>query len=141
MPPDRYPDAGGNVVNTMGGYQQLVRGEVMRGKFRNSLETPEAFVPNKPTRVAFEISDTFHTFKRGHRMMVQVKSSWFPVIDINPQKILNINLATEADFQRATHKIYRSKSLPSSLRIGVLPRSSERRETLPVRPSAMGVWP
>ncbi|PYV14400.1 MAG: X-Pro dipeptidyl-peptidase [Acidobacteria bacterium] len=120
--PDRFPDDKGNVNNTLGGYQQLVRGEVMRGKFRNSLEKPEPFAPGKPTKVEFTVPDTFHTFRRGHRIMVQVQSTWFPLININPQKFLNINEAGPADFQKATQRIYRSRSLPSSVRVGVLPR-------------------
>lgn len=119
--PDRFPDEKGSVNNTMGGYQQLVRGEVMRGKFRNSLDTPEPFTPGKPTKVEFTVSDSFHTFRRGHRIMIQVQSTWFPLININPQKFLNINEATEADFQKATQRLYRSRSLPSAVRVGVLP--------------------
>ncbi|HEV8132143.1 MAG TPA: CocE/NonD family hydrolase [Acidobacteriota bacterium] len=120
--PDRFPDEKGSVNNTMGGYQQLVRGEVMRGKFRNSLEKPEPFTPGQPTKVEFTVSDVFHTFRPGHRIMVQIQSTWFPLININPQKFLNINEATEADFQKATERVYRSRSLPSSVRVGVLPR-------------------
>jgi putative CocE/NonD family hydrolase len=135
--PDRYPDDTGRANSTMGGYQQLVRGDVIRGKFRNSLETPEPFTPHKATIVEFEISDTFHTFRRGHRIMVQVQSTWFPLIDINPQKFMNINEATEADFQTATHRVFRSKSRPSAVRIGVLPRGSDRRTSAAGRdPSA-----
>jgi hypothetical protein len=122
--PDRYPDEKGNANSTMGGYQQLVRGEVMRGKFRNSLDTPEPFTPNKAAKVEFEISDTFHTFRRGHRIMVQVQSTWFPLIDLNPQKFMNINEATDADFQKATHRVFRSRNLPSGVRIGVLARGN-----------------
>jgi len=121
--PDRFPDEKGNINNTLGGYQQLVRGEVIRGKFRNSLEKPEPFEPGKPTRVEFAVSDTFHTFRRGHRIMIQIQSTWFPLIDINPQKFLNIFQAAESDFQRATHRVYRSKALPSMIRVGVLPQS------------------
>ncbi len=121
--PDRFPDEKGAVNNTLGGYQQLVRGEVMRGKFRNSLEAPEPFVPGKSAKVEFAISDIFHTFRRGHRIMVQIQSTWFPLININPQKFLNINEASEVDFQKATERVYRSRSLPSSLRAGVLPRT------------------
>lgn len=121
--PDRFPDEKGSVDNTLGGYQQLVRGEVMRGKFRNSLERAEPFEPSKPARVEFTISDTFHTFRRGHRIMIQIQSSWFPLIDINPQKFLNINEAVEADFQKATQRVYRSRKLPSLVKVGVLQRS------------------
>jgi len=120
--PSRYSDATGEVANALGDYQQLVRGDVIRGKFRNSLETPEPFEPGKPTKVEFEVSDLFHTFRRGHRIMVQVQSTWFPLVDINPGKFVNIFQATEADFQRTTQRVYHTKALPSSVRVGVLPR-------------------
>jgi len=123
--PDRFPDNDGNTTdnsNTLGGYQQLVRGEVMRGKFRNSLEKPEPFVPGKATKVEFNMLDALHTFKRGHRIMVQVHSTWFPWTDINPGKFMNIFEATEADFQKTTQHIYRSRSMPSAVKVAVLPR-------------------
>ena len=120
--PDRFPDEKGSVNNTIGGYQQLVRGEVMRGKFRNSLEVAEPFTPGKPTKVEFIVPDTFHTFRRGHRIMIQIQSTWFPLININPQKFLNINQATESDFQTATQRVYRSRGLPSAVKVGVLGR-------------------
>jgi len=121
--PDLFPDQKGDVKNTLGAYQQLVRGEVMRGKFRNSLDRPEPFVPGQPTRVQFTVSDTLHTFRRGHRIMIQIQSSWFPVINLNPQKFLNINEATEGDFQKTQQRVYRSPSLPSAIKVGVLPPS------------------
>ncbi len=74
----------------MGGYQQLVRGDVMRGKFRNSFEKPEPFAPGKPTPVKFAMQDVYHTFRSGHRIMVQVQSSWFPLVDRNPQTFVDI---------------------------------------------------
>ena len=74
----------------MGGYQMLVRGEIMRGKYRNSFEKPEPFVPNEITKVSFEIPDLAHQFKKGHRIMIQIQNSWFPLVDINPQTFLNI---------------------------------------------------
>ena len=90
----------------------------MRGKFRNSLDRPEPFVPGQPTRVQFTVSDTFHTFRRGHRIMIQIQSSWFPLINLNPQKFLNINEATEGDFQKAQQRVYRSPSLLFSNQAG-----------------------
>ncbi len=90
----------------MNGYQMLVRGEIMRGKFRNSFEKPEPFVPNKPTQVKYTLPDVAHTFKKGHRIMVQVQSSWFPLVDRNPQQFMDIYHAKDADFQKATIKIY-----------------------------------
>ena len=93
-------------VYPMGGYQMLVRGEIMRGKFRNSFEKPEAFIPNKITEVKFELPDVAHTFKKGHRIMIQVQSSWFPLADRNPQKFIDIYQADDRDFQKATIRIY-----------------------------------
>jgi hypothetical protein len=119
--PDRFPDEQGDLDNTLGGYQQLVRGEVIRGKFRNSLEKPEPFVPGQPARVEFEVSDTLHTFRRGHRIMIQIHSTWFPFVDINPGKFMNIFEATEADFQKTTQRVYRSRARASHVKVGVLP--------------------
>jgi putative CocE/NonD family hydrolase len=106
----------------MAGYQMLVRGEVLRGRFRNSFETPEPFVPNEVTSVRFELPDVAHTFEPGHRVMVQVQNSWFPLVDRNPQKFVDIYEADEEDFQKATHRIYHDAKRPSSLRVMVLER-------------------
>ncbi len=121
--PDRFPDEKGNINNTLGSYQQMVRGDVIRGKFRNSPEKPEPFEPGKPAKVEFTASDIFHTFRRGHRIMVQIQSTWFPLIDLNPQRFENIFQAKEGDFQKATQRVYRSRSLASQIKIGVLPPS------------------
>ena len=94
----------------MGGYQMLVRGEVMRGRFRNSFEKPEAFVPGQPTRVKYNLSDIAHTFKKGHKIMVQVQSSWFPLVDRNPQQFIDIYHAKDSDFKKATIKLYHEDS-------------------------------
>jgi uncharacterized protein len=94
----------------MGGYQLLVRGEIMRGKFRNSFEKPEPFVPGKPTQVKFALPDVAHTFQKGHRIMVQVQSSWFPLADRNPQQFMDIYKATDKDFRKANIKIYHDDS-------------------------------
>jgi putative CocE/NonD family hydrolase len=99
----------------MGGYQQLVRGEPFRGKFRHSFEKPEPFVPNKPAEIAFQMADVAHTFRKGHRLMVQVQSSWFPLIDRNPQTFVEIPKAKPSDFTKATIRVYRSKPLASSI--------------------------
>jgi putative CocE/NonD family hydrolase len=110
---DVYPDNFENANPTnhvMNGYQMLVRGEVMRGKFRNSFENPAAFVPNKPTQVKFTLPDIAHQFKKGHRMMIQIQSSWFPLVDRNPQKFVNIYTAKDSDFQKATIRIYHDAS-------------------------------
>ncbi len=89
----------------MGGYQMLVRGEIMRGKFRNSFEKPEAFSANKPAHVRYELPDVAHTFKKGHRLMIQIQGTWFPLADRNPQKFMNIYEAKDSDFKKATIRI------------------------------------
>ncbi|HET9482034.1 MAG TPA: CocE/NonD family hydrolase, partial [Candidatus Polarisedimenticolia bacterium] len=101
----------------MGGYQQLVRGEPFRGRFRNSFERPEPFVPDERSAIAFTMPDAFHTFRRGHRVMVQVQSSWFPLVNINPQQYMKIADAVPADFRKATQRVYRGGSAGSSLRV------------------------
>ena len=103
------------------GYEQLVRGEPMRGKFRKSFEHPEAFTPGKVEKVEFTMPDVNHTFRRGHRIMVQVQSSWFPLIDRNPQVFENIPDAKPADFQKATERVYRNGVQASGIEIHVLP--------------------
>jgi predicted acyl esterase len=104
----------------MGGYQQLVRGEAMRGKFRNSFEKPEPFQPGKVTKVEYVMPDAYHTFRRGHRIMVQIQSSWFPLIDRNPQTFVDIYHAKESDFKKATQRVYRSPDSPSQIGLLVL---------------------
>jgi putative CocE/NonD family hydrolase len=116
--PDPTPNPSGV---RLGGFQQLVRGEVMRGKFRGGLEKPEAFTPGKPAAVKLKLPDVYHTFRKGHKIMVQVQSSWFPLVDRNPQTFVDIGSAKESDFQKATQRVYRSKELPSRLVANVLP--------------------
>ena len=119
--PSDFPDNDPNPDGMkMGGYQQLVRGEPMRGKFRNSFEHPEAFTPGKVTEVDFTMPDINHTFRRGHRIMVQVQSSWFPLVDLNPQKFVDIPNAKRTDFQKATQRVYRSRQNASGLAVNVL---------------------
>jgi len=125
FPEDTPDQAGLRPGMHMGGYQMMVRSEVLRGRFRNSYEHPEPFVPNQPTHVAFELQDIMHTFRAGHRIMVQIQSSWFPLVDRNPQKYVgNIFEAEEDDFIRATQRVYRSSEHPSQLRVGVLSASA-----------------
>ena len=123
------PDAGkpetprkdvGLPVVKMAGFQQLVRGEPMRGKFRKSFEKPEPFVPGKMEEVSFEMPDINHTFRRGHRIMVQVQSSWFPLTDLNPQTFVNIPDAKPSDFRAATERVYRSQTAPSGIEVLVV---------------------
>jgi uncharacterized protein len=104
----------------MGGYQQLVRGEPFRGKFRHSFEKPEPFTPGKVEKIEFELPDIYHAFRSGHRVMVHVQSSWFPLVDRNPQKFMKISQARAEDFQKATQRIYRSGKNPSSLQLPIL---------------------
>jgi putative CocE/NonD family hydrolase len=120
--PDDYPDPEPNPKGIrMGSYQQLVRGEPFRGRFRNSFSQPAPFEPGKLAKIEFELPDIYHTFRREHRIMVQVQSSWFPLVDRNPQKYVDIYNARESDFQRATHRIYRSRENPSYMKALVLP--------------------
>ncbi|MDB5229249.1 MAG: glutaryl-7-ACA acylase [Chitinophagaceae bacterium] len=104
----------------MNGYEMLVRGEIMRGRFRNSFERPEAFTPNKPTQVKFTLPDVAHTFQKGHKIMVQVQSSWFPLVDRNPQKFVDIYHAKESDFQKATIRLYHNSAQSSKIILPVL---------------------
>jgi putative CocE/NonD family hydrolase len=104
----------------MGGYQQLVRGEPFRAKFRKSFEKPEPLKPNEPTALDFELPSVNHTFRRGHRIMVQIQSTWFPLVDRNPQKFLSIPDAKPEDFQKATQRVYRGAEHASTLTLPVL---------------------
>jgi len=104
----------------MGGYQMLVRGEIMRGKYRSSFEKPEAFTPGKITEVKYTLPDVAHTFKKGHKLMIQIQSSWFPLADRNPQKFMDIYKADDSDFQKATIKIYHDAANASKIILPVL---------------------
>ena len=96
----------------MSNYHLMVRSEVMRGKFRNSFSTPEPFIPGKKTKVNIKLQDVFHTFKKGHKLQVQVQSTWFPLIDLNPQTFVpNIFKAEESDFKTQTHSVYSSSAI------------------------------
>ena len=120
--PGDHPDPDPNPSHIrMGGYQQLVRGDVMRGRFRNSFEAPEAFKPGEPTLVPISIPDTYHTFRSGHRIMVQIQSSWFPLVDRNPQTFVDIYKAKATDFRKATQRVYRSGERATRLEVMVLP--------------------
>jgi putative CocE/NonD family hydrolase len=104
----------------MGGYEMLVRGEIMRGKFRNSFEKPEPFVPGEITEVKWELPDVAHTFLKRHRIMIQVQSSWFPLADRNPQQFMDIYKADDKDFQKATIRIHHSGVNQSKIILPVL---------------------
>lgn len=119
--PNDYPDPTPNPAKIrMGGYQQLVRGEPFRGKFRHSLEKPEPFVPNGTEKIEFVMPDAYHVFRPGHRIMVQIQSSWFPLTDRNPQKFMDIPRAKESDFIKATERVYRGGKDGSRIRLLVL---------------------
>ena len=119
--PDSFPDPAPPVPGVkMGGYQQLLRGECFRGRFRNGFEKPEPFVPSKVEKVEYVMPDVLHTFKKGHRVMVQVQSSWFPLVDRNPQTFVDIYHAKPSDYQKTTHKVFRSAALPSFITLPVL---------------------
>ena len=90
----------------MAGFERLVRAEVFRGKFRNSYEHPEPFTPGKITEVKINLNDVAHTFLKGHKIMIQIQSSWFPLVDMNPQQFLRIPDANESDFKKATIRIW-----------------------------------
>jgi uncharacterized protein len=121
-----FPDPNPNPAHIrMGGYQQLVRGDVFRGKFRNSFEKPEPFEPGQVAKIEFTMPDIFHTFRRGHRVMVQVQSSWFPLVDRNPQTFVNIPTAKPEDFRKATQRVYRGGDRASALTVQVLPAKAK----------------
>lgn len=100
--------------------QQLVRAEVLRGKFRNSFAKPEAFVPGQPTKVQLQLNDVAHTFLQGHKIMVQVQSSWFPLVDRNPQQFMNIPFAKDEDFKKETITILHNDEHPSFIEVEIL---------------------
>ncbi len=117
---DVLPD--GTNQATLPNYQMMVRSEVIRGRFRESFEHPTPFQPNVPTKVHLELLDVLHRFKKGNRLMIQVQSTWFPLVDRNPQKFVdNIYLAKPEDFQKSTHRILRSGKNATSLRFNTLP--------------------
>lgn len=123
---DVYPPDEQNTPYTpkgisLGGYQQLVRGDVMRSRWRNSFEKPEPVIAGKVTKITFKLQDVLHTFKKGHRLMIQVQSTWFPLIDINPQKFVpNIYEAEKKDFIKATQRIFYGQGQESFLEVDVL---------------------
>ena len=129
--PENYPDAeytpqGNKRIQDappvhMGGYQQLLRGEPFRAKFRNSWEKPEALTPGKEADLNFTMPDLFHTFRRGHRIMIQVQSSWFPLTDRNPQTFTDIPNTRPEEFKKATEQVFRQKDAASGVEVLVMP--------------------
>jgi len=122
---DVLPDNEPNFRNApkgfqMAGFQRLVRAEVLRGKFRKSLENPEPFTPNEISNVKISLNDIAHTFKKGHKIMVQIQSSWFPLIDKNPQQFMHIPLAKETDFKKENIQIHHNTYNHSSVTLPVI---------------------
>jgi putative CocE/NonD family hydrolase len=119
--PDDYPDekpCSGCV--RMAGYQQLIRGELFRGRFRKSYEKPEAFTPGRVEKIEYAMPDIYHTFRQGHRIMIQIQSSWFPLVDRNPQKFVDIYNAKASDFQKAVERVYHSRDAASKVMVNVV---------------------
>ncbi len=116
--PDSVAAEGSKVI--MGGYQQLVRAEILRGRYRNSFEKPEAFKPDQVTPLHLEVPDLLHTFRKGHKLMVQIQSSWFPLADRNPQQFINIYQANPEDYIKSTIRVYHDTQRPSKLLVRVL---------------------
>jgi predicted acyl esterase len=98
-----------------------VRGEPFRGRYRRASDKPAAFTPNAPDSLRFSMPDVNHTFRKGHRIMVQVQSSWFPLVDRNPQTFVNIPTARAEDFKAATQHVYRGANRASGIEVQVLP--------------------
>jgi len=117
---DVFPDS--SEAAAQPNYQMLLRSEVFRGRYRNSFEKPEAFVPGQPARIRLELLDVLHRFQKGHRLMLHIQSTWFPLVDRNPQKFVpNIYFAKPEDYQKATHRVYRGGEQATSVKFGVLP--------------------
>jgi uncharacterized protein len=121
--PDDYPDPDPNPTGIrMAGFQQLIRGEVFRARFRNSYEKPEAMTPGKVETIEYQMPDIYHAFRKGHRIMIQVQSSWFPLADRNPQKFVeNLFEAKQGDFVKATQRVYFGGGQASGVRVLVRP--------------------
>lgn len=116
------PEGGRPRTRPMGNYHEMIRSEVFRGRFRNSYEKPEPFVPNQPTRVRIPLQDVLHTFRKGHRIQIQVQSTWFPLVDLNPQTFVpNIFEAKPADFAKATQRVHTGGERGTKILIGVIP--------------------
>jgi putative CocE/NonD family hydrolase len=119
--PDGATDAEPDPASVrMGGYQMLLAGDILRAKFRDSFSTPMPMTPGKPARLRFELGDRYHTFLQGHRVMVQIQSSWFPMFDRNPQKFVDIYHATPSEYAKATQAVYRTRTMPSSVSVQIV---------------------
>ena len=124
--PDGYKPTDSNAIlvneekSLASGYQFMVRGNILRGRYRNSFSSPKAFTPGKPERIQFSLEDVAHTFKKGHKLMIQVQSSWFPLVDINPQQFVNIYQCDAHDFVASKIRIYHQKDKPSQVKFSIL---------------------
>jgi len=117
---DVYPRQD-SIAPPMGGFQLMIAAEIMRGRYRKSFEKPEPITPGKVEEYIIDLHQVNHTFLKSHRMMVQVQSSWFPIIDMNPQKFVkSIYDAVESDYQKAAQKIYRSSQKASYIELPVM---------------------
>jgi uncharacterized protein len=126
--PGSAPDPDPNPQDVrMGGVQMLLTGDILRARFRNSFSKPEAMIPNQATRLQFPVGNRYHTFLAGHRIMVQVQSSWFPMFDRNPQTFVDVYHAKPADYRQATQTVFRSKSRPSFVAVRVLEQAASVR--------------
>lgn len=120
VPVDIYADKDPEKIYPMGGYQMLVHGEIFRGRFRNSYQKPAPFIPGKVEEVKYKLGDIAHTFKKGHRLMIQIQSTWFPLVDRNPQTFVDIYHAKETDFQKCVIKIFNNQHAASKIILPVL---------------------
>lgn len=120
--PSDSTEKGGANVDSMANYEQLLRADVMRVRFRDSFEEPKPIAPGQPTHVRFKLNDVLHTFKVGHHLMVQVQSSWFPLVDRNPNRFVDVATAKPTDFQSATITVLRDRGHASSVEFGTLPQ-------------------
>ncbi len=119
--PGDAPDPAPNPQKVrMGGFQMLLAGDILRAKFRNSMNTPQPMVPNQETTLRFTLGDKYHTFLKRHRVMIQVQSSWFPMFDRNPQTFVDIYHAKDSDYAKAEHKVFHSAARPSFVTLPVL---------------------
>jgi putative CocE/NonD family hydrolase len=118
--PEDYPDPDPDDELPMGDFQQLVRGEPFRAKFRSSFTDPQPMTPGEPTRLRWTMPDVAHVFRAGHRIVVQVQSSWFPLTDRNPQTFTDIPRAKPEEFRPATQRVYHAAGKVSALELPVL---------------------
>ncbi|HLE63334.1 MAG TPA: CocE/NonD family hydrolase, partial [Pyrinomonadaceae bacterium] len=129
------PESSAACVFQSGGYQMLLRGEPFPARFRSSFEKPEPLKVNRPTKISYTMPGIVHTFKKGHRIMVQIQSTWFPLVARNPQRYLpNYQLGADGDFQKATERVYHSTANPSRVVLPVLKSGSDQSQQATAKP-------